>query len=143
MDYANMIKLAILYAYEKHKGQTRLDGTPYIEHPRRVANSLSEPIERIAALLHDTIEDTDTTYENILSIFGVEVADIVRLLSRSENETYSQFIDRLIESNNIHAIRIKIADINDNLSDLDKYPEKQGLSKRYNMALQRLTRSTI
>lgn len=75
------IKRAFDYALMKHEGQSRKSGEPYIVHPRDVAISLAEyevdPNTLIAGLLHDIIEDTDTSYEDIKNDFGEEVADIV------------------------------------------------------------------
>jgi len=75
-----------LFAAKKHSWQRRKDstGAPYIEHPLEVA-ALIESVGQIndlpilqAALLHDTLEDTDTTYDELVRTFGAEVADIVR-----------------------------------------------------------------
>ena len=74
------------YSAEAHKHQTRKSGGAYINHPIRVAESLAKagvedalPLQ--LALLHDTIEDTDTTYEDLLTEFGQEVADGVAELT--------------------------------------------------------------
>ena len=75
------IKLAYEYANELHKGQFRQSGEPYIMHPLNVAYILAElhlDTDTICAgILHDTLEDTNTTYEEIKEIFGEEVAILV------------------------------------------------------------------
>ena len=75
------LKLAFEYAKEKHRGQSRISGEPYITHPVWVAKIVAklglgdEAI--IAALLHDCVEVTDTTEDDIAKIFGDEVALLV------------------------------------------------------------------
>ena len=76
-----LINKAFQYAYEGHNGQNRKSGEPYITHPLHVAIYLSDlnfDKETIAAaLLHDLIEDTEITYNDLKKNFGSEVADIV------------------------------------------------------------------
>ncbi|MFR6394197.1 MAG: HD domain-containing protein [Oscillospiraceae bacterium] len=76
-----MIRSAFLYAEEHHRGQNRKDGSPFVTHPLAVAQIVAEELhldsESIAAaLLHDTIEDTDATHEDIARTFSPTVADI-------------------------------------------------------------------
>lgn len=74
------------FAADKHRDQRRKDvkATPYINHPLALAQILSEEgrvtdtIVIVAALLHDTVEDTETTFEELKAVFGKEVADVVR-----------------------------------------------------------------
>lgn len=79
------------FAAEKHRGQERrISKEPYVEHCRRVSRTVSlyTPDTNIiaAALLHDTLEDTETTYEELVKEFGAQVADMVRALT---NDTHS------------------------------------------------------
>jgi len=85
-DIARTILEAAAFAAEKHRGQRRKDASasPYINHPLEVASliagegGVSDPVVLCAALLHDTIEDTQTTREELVEAFGLEVADVVR-----------------------------------------------------------------
>ena len=81
------INRAFQYAYDGHNGQNRKSGEPYITHPLHVALYLCElnfDKETIAAaLLHDLIEDTDVSYEDLKKEFGEEVADIVDGVTKS------------------------------------------------------------
>src|SRR4026209_2713188 len=87
-DLANILHAAN-FAAKKHKDQKRKgqDGEPYINHPIEVANLLvdagkiADPDMIIAALLHDTVEDTDATFEEIEKRFGATVAGYVRELT--------------------------------------------------------------
>ena len=81
VEDANLIRSAYEYAYRKHFSQKRITGDDYITHPLNVAWILTDVKadgEAIAAaLLHDTIEDSDSTYEEIKELFGEQVANIV------------------------------------------------------------------
>ena len=112
-------------------------GAPYIEHLYRVSSKLREPIEKVAALLHDTVEDTEVMFEDLIEVgFPNEVLDIVRLVTKDDIDKsdmtkeeklqlYSEEIDKIINSGNIHAIRLKEADMSDNynLDRLKELPE--------------------
>src|SRR5690606_29583008 len=76
-----MIRKAYILAEEKHRGQFRKSGDPYIQHPLEVAYMLCElhtsPATIVAGLLHDLVEDTPTKKEEILSMFGADIYSIV------------------------------------------------------------------
>ena len=121
-----MLKAAS-YAAEAHKFQTRKsDGSAYICHPLRVAHFLAEcavqdPVVLIAAVLHDGVEDTSATNEDIRAEFGDEVADVVaevsddRSLSAAERKRAQL---EHIEAKSKRARQVKAADMYDNLSSL-------------------------
>ena len=84
--------LALEFATEMHKGQCRKDGSPFINHPLRVANNVAtyKQSNRIlmlmqCAYLHDTLEDTKATYYDLLKYFGPQVAGIVLELTSEED----------------------------------------------------------
>ena len=133
-----LYKKAIQFATEKHKGQKRLDGQDYITHPILVSNSLIDTQSKIVGMLHDILEDTDTTYEELTNIFGKHVAECVHILTKSEDEPYSNYIDRIAKSNNEMVKNVKIADLIHNLSTIDNIPDKEKrerLKKRYETAI--------
>tara|TARA_R110000868_G_scaffold178700_4_gene418524 strand:+ start:7315 stop:7560 length:246 start_codon:yes stop_codon:yes gene_type:complete len=76
-----LYQTALKFIAEKHKGQQRYNGNPFIIHPIRVSQEVSGDIEKTCALLHDIIEDTDTTYEELVGIFGEEIALVVEILT--------------------------------------------------------------
>lgn len=77
----DIIDRAYIYTAKAHAGQVRLSGEPYLSHPLEVAGILAEmrldPVSIAAGLLHDVLEDTDTTPELMTEIFGAEVTHIV------------------------------------------------------------------
>ncbi|MDD4595551.1 MAG: bifunctional (p)ppGpp synthetase/guanosine-3',5'-bis(diphosphate) 3'-pyrophosphohydrolase [Candidatus Izemoplasmatales bacterium] len=85
-EHLELIRKAFDFAYEKHGGQLRKSGDPYIMHPINVAITLAEyrvdPVTIVAGLLHDILEDTEATYVEVKTIFGDEIADIVEGLTK-------------------------------------------------------------
>lgn len=127
----HMIMKAYLYAKEKHKNQLRKSGEPYIIHPLNVAYILATlglDTETIcAALLHDVVEDTETTYENIKSQFGQEIAQIVEGVTKLNNlfqsveekqaENYKKMF--IAMEKDIRIIILKLADRLHNINTLE------------------------
>lgn len=112
-----MIEDAVTFAAQAHAGQTdRLDA-PYIYHALRVLIGVREAggseVESVAAVLHDVVEDTDTTLDEIEELFGPQVAVLVDAVSRREGESYENYMARLVTAG-ASAIRIKRADLADN-----------------------------
>ena len=136
-EYSSFIK-AIKVADYAHKIQVRkLDKEKYINHPLRVALSLKNvesiddtyaPIHyQIVGVLHDVIEDSfdnlGYTIDGIdLNHFGIstELTEAIYLLTKKEGENYFDFIMRVLNSRNELAIRVKLADIEDNLRGNNK-----------------------
>ncbi|MCD6482313.1 MAG: bifunctional (p)ppGpp synthetase/guanosine-3',5'-bis(diphosphate) 3'-pyrophosphohydrolase, partial [Candidatus Izimaplasma sp.] len=140
-----IIQDAYNYAYEKHEGQFRKSGEKYIIHPIDVALILSElhtdPVTLVAGLLHDVIEDTDTTYEDIKSIFGEEVALLTEGVTKlgqykfsgtekeadkiaAQAKNYQKML--LAMAKDIRVIIVKLADRLNNMRTLNYLsPEKQ------------------
>ncbi|XP_024883652.1 guanosine-3',5'-bis(diphosphate) 3'-pyrophosphohydrolase MESH1 [Temnothorax curvispinosus] len=119
------------FAAEKHQNQRRknVDQTPYINHPLGVANILIqegmvfEPVVILAAILHDTVEDTDTTFEEIEKEFGYKVTQVVREVTDDKTLPKAKRKQLQIEhAPNIsrEAKLVKLADKLYNLRDLEK-----------------------
>ena len=118
------------YATMKHNSQSRRDGSPYIAHPGRVAGHVrrvkgdSKNIADIesAAWLHDTLEDTDTSFEDIEELYGPSVAAIVKELTSDKEEIAkigkTAYLQQKLRGMSSYALIIKLADRLDNVSDL-------------------------
>ena len=115
MSIDRQLETALRIATLKHDGQVDKQGVPYIEHPKRVADSLHDPGLKIVALLHDTIEDTDCTRDELLKS-GIDVVfvDMVCALTHNKSEPYLDYIRRL-KKTRPEVVLVKLADIHDNL----------------------------
>jgi (p)ppGpp synthase/HD superfamily hydrolase len=105
---------------QAHEGQIDKSGRPYYLHPLRVAMRLAHctPAERHAALLHDVVEDTHVTLDALREMgYGEDVLNLVDLLTRRkpEGESHSEYVTRIVESANVQALRVKLADVYDNM----------------------------
>jgi guanosine-3',5'-bis(diphosphate) 3'-pyrophosphohydrolase len=129
MSGPEIVFAAAKFAARAHQGQMRKDGaTPYVSHPMRVCMTVTlvfdvhEPEVLAAALLHDTIEDTTTDFDDILEQFGPAVANFVQAMTKDKRlpdaEREERYIQQLMTSGWPVQI-IKLADIYDNLSDMD------------------------
>jgi (p)ppGpp synthase/HD superfamily hydrolase len=104
-----------------HDGQVRKDGSPMYGHVSRVASRVAHlgPHAEAVAFLHDVIEDTGLDYPAVYAMFGPEVAGDVATLSRSEGQTYGEFIEDTAAFGSYTALRVKLADLADNLMPAD------------------------
>lgn len=105
---------ALEIAYKAHIGQLDKGGSPYILHPVRVALHCQTEDEKIVALLHDVVEDTSITFED-LKAEGVDdrLLEALKCLTKEEGEDYKAFIERV--STNRLATKVKIQDLKDNM----------------------------
>lgn len=119
-----IVPKALTFAVNAHDGQEDREGHLHIFHSVRVASKLREPIAIASALLHDVVEDTQVTNEEIRMEFGNDVADVVAALTRGKNETWNSYIGRVMQ--NEVAMMVKLHDIQDNISR-DPKPHKIGM----------------
>jgi (p)ppGpp synthase/HD superfamily hydrolase len=105
---------AIGIAVEAHRGQKDRAGAPYILHPLRMMFAVQTDAERMAAVLHDVVEDTEWTLDALRERgFPEQVVEAVDHLTRREGESYDAFVRRAAE----HPVarRVKVADLQDNM----------------------------
>ena len=113
-DYAKLLEKAALICVSKHQGQRDKMGCAYFQHPMRVAIRCATDDEKIVALLHDTIEDTDLTPEHLLSDgFPRYIVDAILSVTKRDGESYEEFVARAKE--NPIGRFVKIHDLEDNL----------------------------
>lgn len=110
------IEDALRIAIEAHEGQKDLDGNPVILHPLTVGLAGHNREEIVAGLLHDVVEDTDFTFEELLKR-GVDesIVDALRLLTHSKDIPYNEYVEHIAQSGNDVAIHVKYNDLCHNL----------------------------
>ena len=114
-DFAKLLDKAALICVTKHQGQRDKAGAAYFQHPMRVAMNCERDEEKIVALLHDTIEDTDVTPEWLKQQgFSDEFIEAILSVTRNQGEDYQEFVARA-KKNPIGRI-VKIHDLEDNLN---------------------------
>ena len=121
----NLLDKAVSIAKLAHQGQVDKAGVDYINHPLRVMDAVEEEKEKIVAVLHDVVEDSEITLEDLRKHgFDDEVVIAVGCLTRLPGESYEKFIGR-IKSNRL-ARNVKLQDLKDNmdLSRLETVSEK-------------------
>lgn len=113
-----MIDIALAIAKKAHAGQVDKAGVDYIQHPLYVASQVKTEQEKTVALLHDVIEDSDVTVEDLLaSGLSNEVVTAVQILTKKEGQSYQEYLEK-VKSNNLARV-VKLADLKHN-SDLSR-----------------------
>lgn len=128
-EHVGWVHRAYEVARAAHSGQMRDEGSPYIVHPVRVAVSLVDelgvysPTLVCSALLHDVIEDSDVTREDIARMFGEEIAEIVWLLTKLEGVGLREYLARIEAAADTGAPIVKLCDRLDNMRSVIHTPK--------------------
>ena len=113
MIYTDLTKKALIISFASHKDQVDKSGIPYVYHPYEVACGFETEDEVCVALLHDVVEDTDMTFEDLAREgFGENVIGALKLLTHSDGTPYFEYI-RAIKKNPL-AKAVKLADLKHN-----------------------------
>ncbi len=111
---------AISIATSAHESQVDKGGKPYIEHPLRVMKHMTTDTTRIVAVLHDVIEDSDYSFDDLIAAgFSEEIVSAIAALTKQKGVSYKNYL-KAIKTNPI-AIAVKLADLQDNM-DLTRLP---------------------
>jgi len=114
------LEKALEIAVQAHRGQKDRYGAPYILHPLRVMHRVHKENQKIVALLHDVIEDSPRTIEQLKQEgFAAEILEAVQALTKQPGEDYMNYIHRAAETN--LSLVVKIADLEDNM-DITRCP---------------------
>ena len=136
MIYTKMINKALNIAYKAHHVQKDKGNVPYIFHPYHIAEKFNNETDICVAILHDVLEDTFVSKEELEGYFPKEVIEPLVLLTRSTHDTYFEYIKNIC-SNPI-AQKVKIEDIKHNLvvERIQNKTRNEKLEKRYLKALE-------
>jgi (p)ppGpp synthase/HD superfamily hydrolase len=118
------IEDAIALAARLHRGARypSLESEPYIFHPLRLMLRFTDPVEQAAAVLHDAVEDTDLTLDELRDAgYPPQIVDAIDALTHREDESYEQYIERV--ALNPVARQVKTADIEENLANNRRSPD--------------------
>lgn len=130
MIYTPKTKIALSLCFEAHKEQKDKSGLPYVFHPFHLAEQMETEETTIVALLHDLIEDTDYTIEDLTNMgFDKNITDAIALMTHAADVAYMDYVREI--KNNPIAKAVKLADLkhNSDLTRLDVIDEK-ALSRR-------------
>lgn len=139
MVYTMQVFRAMNIAYSAHMGQFDKAGVPYIFHPIHLAEQMDTEEECIVALLHDVVEDTEVTFEDLEKEFSKTIIDAIRLLIHDKSVDYMEYVKQL--KNNPIAKKVKLADLrhNSDTARLLKITEKDiKRVEKYKKAIQLL-----
>ena len=109
MIYTPLTNEAMRIAYKAHHGQLDYNGIPYIFHPIHLAEQMDDEFSCCVALLHDVVEDTQVTLDELKAVFPKEVTDAITLMTHNDDTDYFDYV-RAIKGNPI-ARKVKLADI--------------------------------
>ena len=142
MLYTKLTTEAMKIAYEAHHGQVDKGGLPYILHPIHLAEQMEDEYSTCVALLHDVVEDTNVTLEDLKKIFPQPVIEAVALMTHAKEEPYLEYVAR-VKTNPI-AKAVKLADIAHN-SDQSRIPDmtpelRTYFQEKYRVAYELLTK---
>lgn len=125
MIYTHLTKKAMKIAFNAHKEQVDKNGIPYIYHPIHLAEQMNDENTTCVALLHDVVEDTEITFEDLAKEgFTDEILEALKLMTHDDAIPYLDYVRNI--KNNPIATAVKLADLNHNsdLTRLDVVDEK-------------------
>ena len=143
MIYTPMTKIALKLCFEAHKDQIDKSGMPYVFHPFHLAEQMANENTTIVALLHDVIEDTEYTLDDLRKFgFAEDVLSAISLMTHADDVPYMEYVVK-IKTNPI-AKAVKLADLkhNSDMSRLDRITQTdEERAKKYKQAIELLENS--
>ena len=141
MIYTELTKKAMKISFEAHKNQVDKNGMPYIYHPVHLAEQMTDENTICVALLHDVVEDTDITFEDLAKEgFPDEIIAALKLMTHDKSVPYMDYVKQI--ATNPIASAVKLADLrhNSDLTRLDVVDEKAlARAEKYKQAIALLT----
>ena len=137
IDPPTMFDQAVILSVSAHQGQVDKSGVPYILHPMSVASMCKTDDERVVALLHDTVEDTEITLESLLDFFPPYIVDAVEAITHQKGEPYAEYLERVVQ--NEIAAPVKVQDVKHNMGRMEFLTDvetKEKLTEKYKYALE-------
>ena len=139
MIYTDLTKKALKLCFEVHKEQVDKTGMPYVFHPFHLAEQMDDELSTVCALLHDVVEDSNVTLQNLADMgFPPVVLEVLALLTHAPDIPYMEYVKKIAV--NPIAKKVKIADLKHNSDvtrvdgEVDEY--MQARWQRYKTALE-------
>ena len=142
MIYTPLTKKALKLSFEAHRDQVDKTGLPYVFHPFHLAEGMTDEISCVCALLHDVVEDTSYTLDDLREMgFPEDVIAVLTLLTHEEGVPYMEYVEKIKE--NPIAVCVKLADLAHNsdesrLDEIDEYALRR--AEKYRAARELLLR---
>ena len=125
MIYTKLTKQAIRLCFDAHKDQVDKSGMPYVLHPFHLAEQMVDEITTVVALLHDVVEDTDYTLEDIRALgFPEEVVAALTLLTHDPAVPYMEYVARIGRDPVARAVKLADLGHNSDITRLDRVTQK-------------------
>ena len=143
MIYTPLTKKALKLCFEAHRDQVDKTGLPYVFHPFHLAEGMTDEVSCVCALLHDVVEDTDYTLDDLRAMgFPEDVVAVLTLLTHEGGVPYMEYVEKIKE--NPIAVRVKLADLAHNsdesrLDVIDEYALRR--AEKYKQAIAFLSES--
>ena len=142
MIYTPMTKIALRLCFEAHKDQLDKSGLPYVFHPFHLAEQMTDEETTIVALLHDVVEDTDHTIDDLREMgFSESVLAAIALMTHDPAVPYMEYVEKL--GKNPIAKAVKLADLRHN-SDMSRLatitPWDEARAQKYKNAIELLSK---
>lgn len=128
MIYTELTCKAMMTAYNAHHGQLDVNGVPYIFHPYHVAEQMKDEITVCVALLHDVVEDTGVTMDELAAEFPDEVIGALKLLTHEPGTDYYEYVKRICT--NPVARAVKMGDMLHNMDETRIYDKSRVSEER-------------
>lgn len=142
MIYTNLTNKALKLCFEAHKNQVDKAGMPYVFHPFHLAEQMDDEISTVCALLHDVVEDTHYTFNDLIDLgFPNEVIEVLTLLTHDPAVPYEVYVKKI--ATNPIAKKVKLADLKHNsdatrLTEVNSYVKS--LHAKYKKAIEELSK---
>ncbi len=139
----NLIEKSLDLVLRLFADKTDKEGIPYIVHLMKVYSGVSSENEKVVALIHDVVEDTKVTFDDLRKLgYSDEIIIPLTYLTKKKGEYYPDYIERIISSKDIHVYNVKLSDLKHNIdSNRIKNPsvdDYDRITKRYMPAYEKL-----
>lgn len=125
MIYTEMTKKAMMIAFQAHKNQTDKSGMPYIYHPAHLAEQMIDEESTCVALLHDVVEDTDWTFDELAEQgFGGRIIEALKLMTHAEGVPYMDYVAQIKPNPIARVVKLEDLKHNSDLTRLNEVNEK-------------------